>query len=46
MLSSDSFEIFASNPNNLSTFSKNLTTQIIHFVSQGAESLKSAIYIS
>jgi len=44
--SSISFEILASAQNNLSDFSINLFTQTIHFVSHGAESLNSAMYIS
>ena len=43
---SSSLDTFASTVNNLSDFSINLLTQIIPFVSHGAESLNSAIYIS
>jgi len=43
---SSSVDNFASAVNNLSAFSKNLLTQIIPLLSQGAASLNSAIYIS
>jgi hypothetical protein len=46
VLLSSSVEIFASAQNNLSDFSINLLTQIIHLLSHGAVSLNSAMYIS